>query len=219
MAIVECASALRELPTEGGRAPLKPATLRKWFAVEWETAEHELVATTTLMTGLSGAEVRHLTADWLVEEKGEMFICLPNRARCVVRSDYPCLMCRRHRGGYFTSTLRPRRVPVHDEQLVENLRVLAKHKEHLTFDNVDHVISNMLDRSTIERDVFWKALEHTHGVALAAKGYDREEIHRWTGKSPDTVYGNMSYSKDYVAVASNSPWAELEMLGSGEFRP
>ena len=219
MGIVDIDDVLQKLPDDGARAPLKPSTLRKWFSVQWDTPEHEVLATVSIMTGVVGTEAAHLAASWIEKEDGDVFIRLPNRAQCVAYSNRPCGDCRDHRNGYFSSVGHARRIPVHDDRLANLLSALASQQKHLSYRRISISIRKMVDRSSIDRPISIWAFRHTHGVAIAAKGYTRREIHRWMGNNPDAEYCHMRYAKDYRTVAETSPWDELEALGTGEFRP
>ena len=219
MGIVDIGIHLPKLPTDGARAPLKPSTLREWLSVTWDTPNHEVVATAPVLTGLFGTEVAHLAASWIEKENGDQFIRLPHRAKCVAQTDGPCQNCRKYRDGHFSPVRRARRIPVHDDRLAKLLQVLATEQEQLGLHDVYGSIKMMVDRSSIQRDVSLRAFRNTHGVAIAAKGYTRREIHRWMGNDPDADYGHMNFAKDYRTVAETSPWDELEALGTGEFRP
>lgn len=218
MGIVDVDDVIEKVPCDGPNAPLKPSTLREWFSVKWDTPEHELIATTSVVTGLFASEVAHLASFWIEEEDGDIAIRLPDRARCVANNRHPCQACRRHRGGYFSPAGHSRRIPVYDDRLADLLSHLKDKQEQLGYSTIGRAISRLVDRSSIHRPIKVRAFRHTHGVAIAAKGYTRSEIHRWMGNDPDTYYGHMNYAKDYRTIAEVSPWGELAALGSGDFR-
>lgn len=219
MAIVECNRPLKDLPTKEPGAPLKPKTVRKWLSFGWETTRQEIAATTPLVSGLTGRETRHLASSWVVEKDGAIFIYVPHRARCVVRTDDPCYQCYQYGDGHFSPQRHSRQIPIYDERLADVLSIFDPPQEHLTVDHVIRGIHLLGDRSATDRQIGCRALRHTFGVALGAKGYDREEIQRWMGNDPTLEYGAMKIAKDYQTIGATSPWDELEALGSGEFRP
>ena len=227
MAIAGYDGDLKKLRDDPPLAPLEPDTLRMWFSVDWrDRPELEVIATAPIMTGLRAETVRHLAASWIVDEgEGEgaaepLSIHVPDRAHCVVLDDSrPCWDCQNARDGYFTTSRHSRTIPVHDEPLAQLLRGLARVREHIAINNLHRAFNQMLDRSPVDREVSYQALVHTFGVALGAKGYDREEIHRRIGHDPATPYSSMDYAEDYVNIGTTPPWDELAALGTGEFRP
>lgn len=219
MAVVECDHPLNNLPTEEPAAPLKPTTVREWLSLWWKNTKQEIAATAPLMLGLSGSETRHLATSWVGEKDEMIFIHVPHRAQCLVRVNGPCYQCAEYGEGHFSPQRHSRQIPVHDERLAEVFRVFEPSGKHLTFDHVVREILDLGDCSAIERRIGCKALRHTFGVALGAKGYDREEIQRWMGNDPTVDYGDMGMPREYQTIGATAPWNELAALGTGEFRP
>lgn len=218
MAIVECDQSFNNLPTEEPGAPLKPATVRKWLSFEWETTKQEIAATIPLISGLTGRETRHLSTSWVVEKDDMIFVHIPHRARCVVRTDGPCYQCRQYGDGHFSPEHHSRQIPIYDERLADVLRVFDPPDGHVTVDHTIRGIHLLADNSAIPRRIGCRALRHTFGVALGAKNYNREEIQRWMGNDPTIKYSKMITARDYQNLGSTEPWDKLAALGTGEFR-
>jgi integrase len=89
----------------------------------------------------------------------------------------------------------------------------------MTTDHVLRKIRRIGDDFAVDRGISCRALRHTFGVALGAKGYNREEIQRWMGNDPTIDYDAMQIAREYQTVGAAAPWSELTALGTGEFRP
>lgn len=216
MGVVEVDTPIEKIPTDGPGAPLKPRTVRKWLSVDWADPKQELTATIPLVTGMGRREARHLNPSWISESDGNIHIHVPLRARCIYDT---CQNCRVYHDGYFGNRWRSRDLPVYDDRVADVLRAYDPLGGQLVARRVNIMMEILGEGIDIDRDITCRALKHTFGVALGAKGCTRREIYRWTGNDPDVDYGRMKTAKDYQNISETSPWDELAALGNGEFRP
>lgn len=209
---------LNNVPLEGDSRPLSTEQVSEWVAHEWLNPEYRFIANVPLVSGLNYQEIQHFdTENWLIDSSDPPAIVVPPRIPCRSGEDgEPCIDCDRHRDGVWKPkhSTQSRRVPLHDShthQLIESYAAL--HGLPLARSTLRGRVEHLNEVSPLDRDVTIKALCHTFGIILAAKGHSDDILRQFLG------YSETSHNpRGYRNMADWKRYDGLEAFGTGEFR-